>query len=293
MPSSGCNCSESDAVIRRDEACDWDWRQHPAPGADDNGTGIACLWSRARFFPTFRSSSTSCSSRSKAEELGLLGSAAFADSIVGGDQEILAVFNMDRSATTRAQPDGLVPNETSAWFADYVEPPRWASCPTSRSTSRWCSSPVATTRVSGRSASTRYLVNEDIDVLYPQYHTFQDTWETTFPANGRPNRNSSSSSAANFSSPRLLGSPSTTRPRIFRCRPASWSMLGGLGDPRTGSLRCVSSPACTISARLPSVSGRRHHRLARARCHVLRRKSDPRRRNSVKSIDAGTIRRAE
>ena len=67
------------------------------------------------------------------------------------------------------------------------------------------------------------LVNEDIDVLYPQYHTFQDTWENTFPEWAAPIQIPIRARPASSSSRRLLGSPSSTTLPIWRFRPANWS----------------------------------------------------------------------
>ena len=114
-----------DEIATDDEDCEWDWRLHPAPGANDNGTGIACLLEAARvlaisdlpfefdiLFVAFQGRSW-----------GSSGPAAFADSIVDGNQEILARLQHGpgRLQLARATRWTSSPNETSEWFADYIE----------------------------------------------------------------------------------------------------------------------------------------------------------------------------
>lgn len=188
QPGSGCDCSQSASAIRANDACDWDWRNDPAPGANDNGSGIACLLEAARVLPGVPFEFDILFVAFQGEELGLLGSAAYADSIVGEDQEILAVFNMDQIGynSSRNQMD-LVANESSEWFADYIESTALLFTPdlaVNKHVLFFTRSDHASFWSVGIDA---ILLNEDIDVLYPQYHTFQDTWANTFPSSGRPN----------------------------------------------------------------------------------------------------------
>jgi hypothetical protein len=175
--------------VRDDPVGDWKWSVDPAPGADDNASGIACLLEAARVleasnlpfefdivFVAFQG-----------EELGLLGSAAYADSVVNENQEIYAVFNMDMVGynSLRNQLD-VVANETSEWFADYIQSTAQTFVPelaVNKNVVFFARSDHASFWAVGIDA---ILLNEDIDVLYPQYHTFQDTWEATFPSIGRP-----------------------------------------------------------------------------------------------------------
>ncbi len=188
-PGSDCNCAGTASEIRADDDCEWDWRTDPAPGANDNGSGIACLLEAARVlaaaqlpfefdivFVAFQ-----------AEELGLLGSAAFADSVVNDGREIFGVFNLDQIAfnTPRNQSD-IVANETSEWFADYIQSTALTFVPelaVNKLVTNFTRSDHASFWSVGIDAID---LLEDIDILYPQYHTFQDTWENTFPTT-RPN----------------------------------------------------------------------------------------------------------
>ncbi|MBD3367707.1 MAG: M20/M25/M40 family metallo-hydrolase [Candidatus Eisenbacteria bacterium] len=102
------------------------WCQHDAPGADDNATGVATVLEVARViaasglefpfdirFVLFT-----------AEELGLIGSEAYADSIAAAGDTVYAAINVDMIAFKPhpANPDTchLVTNESSAWLADWM-----------------------------------------------------------------------------------------------------------------------------------------------------------------------------
>lgn len=178
---SGCDCSLPESVVRDTEACEWDWRKDPAPGADDNATGIACILEAARVLNGLPFQFDVIFVAFQGEELGLLGSAAFADSIAEAGQEIIAVFNVDMIgyAATRSEAD-LVTNATSTWFADYIEQTAGLFVPDlaiNNQISTFGRSDHASFWAVGIDAVD---LTEDTDITYPQYHTFQDTWESTF-----------------------------------------------------------------------------------------------------------------
>ncbi|MGH2570010.1 MAG: M28 family metallopeptidase, partial [bacterium] len=124
------------------------------------------------------------------EELGLIGSAAFVDSIVTDsiDQEVFAVLNTDMLGYNAvADQLDVVTNQTSEWFADWI---------VETSTEFLVDLPVEKlVRIFGRSDHASFwnagidgvLLFEDINLPYPEYHTYQDLWENTFPPSGRPN----------------------------------------------------------------------------------------------------------
>ncbi len=185
---SGCDCSQPASIVRDTDECQWNWRTDPAPGANDNATGVACVLEAARVLRAVPFEFDVYFIAFQGEELGLIGSAAFADSIADSDQEVYAVFNLDMIGynSDRDRLD-LVTNETSEWFADYI----------TSTAQQFVPEVLVEKKVLffGRSDHASFwsvgidavLLNEDIDVLYPMYHTFQDTWENTFPASGRPN----------------------------------------------------------------------------------------------------------
>jgi hypothetical protein len=175
--SSGCDCQDPSA-LESDPDCKWNWRTDPAPGADDNASGIAVLLEAARLLANESFEFDIYFVAFQGEELGLLGSAAFADSIASAGQEVLAVLNLDMVAysLSRKQLD-IVANENSEWLADFLLETRELFVPDL----------IATKYVEffGRSDHASFwavgidavLLIEDKRVTYPPYHTFQDTWE--------------------------------------------------------------------------------------------------------------------
>ena len=190
-----CDCTADADEIRGDPACDWNWRYDPAPGADDNATGIAAMLEMARvlgeagtsfdfdlIFVAFQ-----------AEELGLLGSAAFADSVAQSDQEVLFVFNMDMLGYNALRNEvDVVTNETSEWLADWIVETGELfvpSLPVEKLVTNFGRSDHASFWSIGVDA---VLLLEDVALPYPGYHQWDDLWETMFPeegppGNGRPN----------------------------------------------------------------------------------------------------------
>ncbi|MGQ0720006.1 MAG: M28 family peptidase [Candidatus Eiseniibacteriota bacterium] len=186
--ASGCDCSASSAAIGANPACDWDWRTDPTPGADDNATGIATLFEAARLLSPLSFDFDLYFVAFQAEEVGLLGSAAFADSLAGSGREVYGVLNLDmlgyNSQRNRAD---IVANEGSEWLADFVVETSQLFVP---------DLPVEKHVVFfGRSDHASFwsagidaiLLFEDFDLPYPGYHTHRDLWNTMFPPAGRPN----------------------------------------------------------------------------------------------------------
>jgi len=181
VPGSGCDCALEEDDIRRDDDCDWNWRTDPAAGADDNGSGIACMLEAARVLRNVPFEFDIYFIAFQGEELGLLGSAAYADSIVQEDQEIFGVFNMDMVGFNQFRNEvDLVTDESSEWFADYIESTALIFVPSLRVNRPDVFFPRSDHASFWAVGVDAIDLTEDIDLLYPKYHSFQDTWENTF-----------------------------------------------------------------------------------------------------------------
>jgi hypothetical protein len=122
-------CAHYDATASNsahDDSFAFWWCQNDAPGADDNATGVATVLETARVlagsglefpfdirFILFT-----------AEELGLVGSDVYADSVAAAGDTIYGVINVDMIAykPNAADPDTchLVTNDSSVWLADWL-----------------------------------------------------------------------------------------------------------------------------------------------------------------------------
>jgi hypothetical protein len=120
-PTAGCYviCAHYDATGVRTPG--WNWATDPAPGADDNGTGAALVLETARVLAgqTFPWSIRFV--EFSGEELGLLGSRAFAEAMADSQQAVLGVLNFDMFGC-----NGLVDrievatNPGSRWLAELM-----------------------------------------------------------------------------------------------------------------------------------------------------------------------------
>lgn len=66
-----------------------------APGADDNATGVAGIWETARLLSRYKFERTIIYANWCAEEIGLLGSEAYANECAEQQKDIVGYFNMD------------------------------------------------------------------------------------------------------------------------------------------------------------------------------------------------------
>ena len=91
-----------------------------APGADDNGSGTAAVLEAARVLAPYDLDFTVRFIAFSAEEWGLWGSRAYAESARAAGERILGVINLDMIAYADALPEDLqiFVNEDSAWLAD-------------------------------------------------------------------------------------------------------------------------------------------------------------------------------
>jgi len=121
-------CAHYDAIAGNsfpDTAYFW-WCDNPAPGADDNATGVATVLEMVRVL-TESGASFPFDIRFilfSGEELGLLGSQAYADSVAAAGDTIYAALNVDMIAY-KLNPDHpdtchLVTNSGSRWFANWI-----------------------------------------------------------------------------------------------------------------------------------------------------------------------------
>jgi hypothetical protein len=178
-PSVDCDCGADPDSVRSDPSCVWDWRTEPAPGADDNASGVAALIEAARLLGPLDFDFDLYFVALQGEELGLIGSAAFADSLAEADQEVFAVLNLDMIADSRSEKKvDIVANEGSEWIADFLLETRdvffdQAGLTTTKFVEFFGRSDHASFWAAGMDA---VLFIEDKNVVYPQYHKFQDTW---------------------------------------------------------------------------------------------------------------------
>jgi len=187
-PAAGCDCSQSDTAINSDPACTWDWLYDPSPGADDNATGVAVLIEAARVLSGLSFDFDVYFVAFQAEELGLIGSAAFADSLAGAGTEIYGVLNMDMLGYNAQRNEAdIITDESSEWLADFLLETADAFVPdlaVEKHVAFFGRSDHASFWSAGYDA---VLLFEDINLPYPGYHTTRDLWGTIFPSSGRPN----------------------------------------------------------------------------------------------------------
>ena len=112
-------CAHYDAIARRTNG--WNWETDPAPGADDNASGVALMLESAR---VLAAQSLPWSIRFVAfsgEELGLWGSLDYATGVKDRDDRVLGVLNFDmigfNDLSRRVE---LVANGPSRWLADLM-----------------------------------------------------------------------------------------------------------------------------------------------------------------------------
>jgi len=112
-------CGHYDATGVR--SANWDWRTDPAPGADDNATGGALILESARVLATQRFPWSIRFIAFSGEELGLLGSRAYAATAAATGDKILGVLNFDmfgyNDLIDRVE---VATNPASRWLADLM-----------------------------------------------------------------------------------------------------------------------------------------------------------------------------
>ena len=99
----------------------WDWRLHPAPGADDNGTGVVLLLETARILSQRSLPFSIRFIAFSGEELGLWGSRSYARRAAARGDRVLGVLNFDMVGfNDLADRIELITNPSSAWIVDLM-----------------------------------------------------------------------------------------------------------------------------------------------------------------------------
>ena len=112
-----------DAIALRTSGWLDSWHVWAAPGADDNGTGVAALMEAARVLPRHELPFDVMFVLFSGEELGLLGSRAFVEALPDIDAgRIIGVLNCDMIGYPLAgHPAGtVVSNTPSVWLSDMI-----------------------------------------------------------------------------------------------------------------------------------------------------------------------------
>jgi hypothetical protein len=179
-------CAHYDAIAVRQP--DWNWRTDPAPGADDNGTGVAVVFECARLLSGVELDVGLTFIAFTGEELGLLGSKHYVETLSGTDSTI-AVINIDMVGYQENGPKiQLVHDRQSKWLSDRldetarlldigaaVEAVDLSGLPTSDHASFWVQGIPATMLI-------EELEREGEDIggpINPHYHSLGDTLGNT------------------------------------------------------------------------------------------------------------------
>ncbi|MBI2504736.1 MAG: M20/M25/M40 family metallo-hydrolase [Candidatus Latescibacteria bacterium] len=113
-------CAHYDAIGLRSRG-GWDWRTDPAPGADDNATGMALVLECARVLAEQHFPWSIRFVAFSGEELGLWGSRAYATQAVERGERILGVLNFDMIGfNDLSQRLELVTNPASRWLVEQM-----------------------------------------------------------------------------------------------------------------------------------------------------------------------------
>ncbi len=113
-------CAHYDAIGVRTRG-GWDWRTDPAPGADDNATGVALVLECARVLAEQHFPWSIRFVAFSGEELGLWGSRAYATQAVERGERILGVLNFDMIGfNDLSQRLELVTNPASRWLVEQM-----------------------------------------------------------------------------------------------------------------------------------------------------------------------------
>ena len=113
-------CAHYDAIGVRTRG-GWDWRKDPAPGADDNATGVALVLESARILAGHPFPWSIRFIAFSGEELGLWGSRAYASQAVERGERILGVLNFDMVGfNDLSQRLELVTNPASRWLVEQM-----------------------------------------------------------------------------------------------------------------------------------------------------------------------------
>jgi hypothetical protein len=113
-------CAHYDAIGSRTRG-GWDWRTDPAPGADDNGSGVAVVLESARLLAEQRFPWSIRFIAWSGEELGLWGSKRYAARALERDERIIGVMNFDMVGFNDLRDRlELITNPQSLWLVELM-----------------------------------------------------------------------------------------------------------------------------------------------------------------------------
>jgi len=97
-------------------------KENPAPGADDNGTGVATVLAAARLLSPYEFDCTLRFIAFSAEEAGIFGSAHYAAESARKGEDIIAVINVDQIGHIKEEPEDIdiFADRKSAWLLDRI-----------------------------------------------------------------------------------------------------------------------------------------------------------------------------
>jgi len=108
-----------DSVASKTKNWQLEWKKLPAPGADDNATGVSAVLESARILSRFEFNSTIKFVAYSGEELGLHGSRYYSKKLAESKEEIAGVINLDMIGYDPDTPDiDVVTNLGSEWLAE-------------------------------------------------------------------------------------------------------------------------------------------------------------------------------
>jgi hypothetical protein len=112
-----------DSIASRTEGWEDDWRDMPAPGANDNASGVATVLEAARIFQDIEFDFTVRFVLFSGEELGLFGSRHYARAARDAGEDIIGVLNMDMIGhEADGVPDlHVIANHQSEWLLREAE----------------------------------------------------------------------------------------------------------------------------------------------------------------------------
>lgn len=126
LPGKGANskrifviCAHYDSVASKSTNWNLNWKSLPAPGADDNASGIAAVLESARILSQYEFDSTIKFIAFSGEELYWQGSQHYVKLAVERGDDIAGALNFDMIAYDPDTPDiDIVANPGSEWLAD-------------------------------------------------------------------------------------------------------------------------------------------------------------------------------
>ena len=171
-------CAHYDAIAKGD--AEWDWQTDPAPGADDNATGVAALLECARLVAPLDLDVGVTLVAFSGEELGLQGSDHYAG-LLAPEDSVLGVINLDMLGyVAGSKRTDITYDVQSEWLVDRLAETA-SSLEPSVSIVAWDQTGV------GRSDQASFwkygmpgvmlsdATDGDGEPLYAHYHTLADT----------------------------------------------------------------------------------------------------------------------